>query len=277
MLNNNLIKSEGGQPMRILLIDDQQEVYEVVQRALSGLYEVVWAESIKTAQKRLADETYDLVLLDILLDDGNGYDFCAQLMERAKTKHLPVIFLTSKSQPHEKVLGFSLGAEDYIIKPIEPHEFRARIGAKMRKLKKEAQNFSLLRRGPVEIEVLSQKAHLVLHGKREDLNLTPVEFRLLYCLSQRPGVLFSREQLLETLWGENVHVYLRSIDTHISKLRRKLGEAADLIQSRYGQGYIFVEDYESFGEKISPAADQSAEKKPRDLLKSFLPSGHITL
>ena len=200
---------------------------------------MVWVPTIAQATQKIEEEKFDLVLLDVMLPDGDGYQFCSLMQANDKTRNIPVIFLTSKGAAPDKVLGFSVGADDYVVKPIEPLEFRARVAAKLKKRERDQRDAEFLNLGDVQINSAAQRAFVVENGRKRDLNLTPIEFRLLTCLARNEEQLFSREQLLDTLWGTDVHVFPRSIDTHISKLRKKLGSKAYRIQSVHGTGYRF--------------------------------------
>ncbi|MEQ1877892.1 MAG: response regulator transcription factor [Bdellovibrionia bacterium] len=224
---------------RILVVDDSEECFQLIANTLGPTTETVWAKNVNDALNLVEKKTYDLILLDVMLPDGDGYNVCSMVRSNDKTRGLPIIFLTAKDSVNDKVLGFSLGADDFVTKPFEPMEFRARISARMRKRQREQTEAEILDFGEVLINMRAQKAFVVEDGKKRDINLTPMEFKLLSCLAQSQDKLFSRNQLLDTLWGTEVNVYDRSVDTHISKIRKKLGNKSTVIQSVHRSGYRF--------------------------------------
>jgi DNA-binding response OmpR family regulator len=174
-----------------------------------------------------------------MLPDGDGYQLCSVLQSQQETQDIPVIFLTSKNSTSDKVLGFSVGAEDYIAKPFDPLELRARVDARFRKLQKERSRQDVTRIGGIEINKASQKASILRPSGKQEVDLTPIEFKLLLFLAKEPNRVFNRDDILNGVWGEEIHVFNRSVDTHISKLRKKLGEYSKCIQSVHGSGYKF--------------------------------------
>lgn len=224
---------------KILLIEDNKEVSILVREVLSSIAEVDWAGDIQTAKKLLEDnDPYSLILLDIELPDGNGLSFCSHL--QAMEISAPIFFLTAHSELSEKVLGFTAGAEDYITKPFEPLELKARVESKLRRIQMMKENASLLKWPSIEIDKDKQEVHLQNDGQWQKADLTSLEFKLLIYMANRPQQVVSRDSMLNDIWGENIHVYSRSVDTHVSKLRKKLGPAAHLIESVHGTGYKFM-------------------------------------
>lgn len=224
---------------RILVVDDAEECFKLVANTLGPSTETIWAKNVNEALNLVEKKTFDLILLDVMLPDGDGYHLCSMVRANDRTRTIPIIFLTAKESVNDKVLGFSLGADDFLVKPFEPLEFRARIAAKIRKRQREQVEAEILDFGDVLINMRAQKAFVVEEGKKRDINLTPMEFKLLSCLAQNQDKLFSRNQLLDTLWGTDVNVYDRSVDTHISKIRKKLGTKSFVIQSVHRSGYRF--------------------------------------
>jgi two-component system phosphate regulon response regulator PhoB len=193
------------------------------------------------AIEQLSVESYDLVLLDIVLPDGDGYRVCARMQNDERTRNVPVFFLTGKSDVYDKVMAFSLGADDYIVKPFDPLELKARIEAKLTKKKNKESSEDTFRKGNLRINLGFQKAFLIdKDGKESDLRLTPAEFKLLHYLIRNEGKLCSRTQLLSAIWGQDVHVLDHNVYTHICALRRKLAESAECIESVPRLGYRFV-------------------------------------
>ncbi|MGE0632317.1 MAG: response regulator transcription factor [Pseudobdellovibrionaceae bacterium] len=221
----------------ILLVEDSDDVYQLVQHSLGQDYNLDWAPSLKVAKQMITEKRYNLILLDVMLPDGDGYQLCSLLQAQPATQDIPVIFLTAKNSTSDKVLGFSVGADDYIAKPFDGLELRARVETKFRKQKRERMRFEVQRLGPIEINRESQKVSLTNGPNKQDLDLTPIEFKLLVFLAREPNKVYTRDDILNGVWGENVHVFSRSVDTHISKLRKKLGPYSESIQSVHGSGY----------------------------------------
>lgn len=222
----------------ILLVEDNKEIFQIVSQALSGpLLELHWAKTIQEAESFLQKRDYDILLLDIELPDGNGIDLCSKIQSESPT--LPVFFLTSHDNLSEKVLGFSAGAEDYITKPFSPLELKARVEAKLKKMELQKKSADCLSWDEIEINKSSQEVKIFNPDGAELVDLTALEFKLLTYFASRDGEVIDRDTLLNEIWGKDVHVYSRSVDTHVSKLRKKLGGVSHIIQSVHGSGYKF--------------------------------------
>jgi DNA-binding response OmpR family regulator len=223
--------------MKVLLIDDEEESYLLVSKALGRVCQLVWTKNLAESWEKCQAECFDLILLDVTLPDGDGFQFCARLQSEDRTRNTPVILLTGETGVANRVLGFSLGADDYIEKPFDPIEFRARIESKLKKLRLHNDAESILRCGDLYVDVLKQRATVSYEGKSEELNLTPIEFKLLHYLIRHPEQTFSRDQLMTAVWGENTNVVDRTVDKHISSLRHKLFHCIDYVQTVAGFGY----------------------------------------
>lgn len=165
------------------------------------------------------------------------FDLCRKWRTDPKLGEVPLIFVTGQNELSDKLLGFSLGADDYVVKPFEPLELRARIENRIKK--SQAQVAEVLQREDLYMKVPFQKAYVLENGKEHDLGLTPVEFKLLYHLITNEHRSVTTNELLKTVWGENVHVVGQSVYTHISALRRKLGQSRCAIESAPTGGYHF--------------------------------------
>ncbi|MCM2281447.1 MAG: response regulator transcription factor [Bdellovibrionaceae bacterium] len=220
----------------ILVVEDTSEHFELIATSLGEGYQLDLAPTMAEALKKIEARDYDLVLLDIMLPDGDGYQICTQLKANARTKNVPIIFLSSKKEVTDKVIGFTLGAEDYIVKPCAPPELKARVDSKLRKrTRTEVAAFHGL-----HINFLNQKVKIENDDRtQEEVDLTPREYKLLAYLARHREVALSREQILKAVWGENMHVSDRSIDTHIAAIRKKLGAYSHYIRSVHGTGYRF--------------------------------------
>jgi two-component system catabolic regulation response regulator CreB len=231
----------------ILLVEDSKDCQILVKETLSKVAHVRIATSLQEARIALSRERFDLILLDLSLPDGDGLEFFSQIQSRnADLGEIPVIFLTGKSETAMQVTAFSMGADDYIVKPLRPIEFRARVEAKLKKIAHAKQSETLIVRGDLRIELGTQRASILAsssqgpaggQGERRELDLTGREFKLLYHLARREGTVFSREELIAAVWGESVHVLDRTVDTHIYTLRKKLGDYSFYIESEVGLGY----------------------------------------
>ncbi len=223
---------------QILVIEDYAESQQLVALVLSGdRINCVFASNGKEARELLTSRDFHLILLDVHLPDVSGFDLFLELKQNPRLQNIPVIFLTGAGEPTEKVAAFSLGAEDYIVKPFNSLEFRARIEAKLKKTSAGTMPFT---RGEVHIDPGSQKAfRLGAKGEKADLGLTHLEFQLLSKLAQTEEQVFSREQLLRAAWGENTDVYDRTVDVHICSLRKKLGPCSYYLEAVHNAGYRF--------------------------------------
>jgi DNA-binding response OmpR family regulator len=224
---------------RILVVEDSVESLNLVKRALGSSCAIDSAASLSEADRLLNKNKYDLVLLDVMLPDGDGYKLCSLLQADDELKNTPVIFLTAKNALTDKVLGFQVGADDFITKPFDALELKARVEARLRKRERDRHEADLIRIGDLEINKTTQKASINDGGKTLQLDLTPIEFKILIQLAREPNSVLSREAILNAVWGENVYIYHRSVDTHVSKLRKKMGDKAAWIESVHGTGYRF--------------------------------------
>ncbi len=237
---------------KILIVEDSSESFELVRRALGHSYQIDWVQSQETAIRALESKIYDLALLDINLPDGDGFQLCSLMQTHQDLKGVAVIFLTARDTSPDKVMGFSVGADDFLTKPFEPIELKARVEAKLRRRERDKVKARVLHVGDVEINKDSQKvSFLSPEGQTISLDLTPIEYKIFLLLASGIDQVYSRDDLLTAVWGENVYVYSRSVDTHVSKLRKKLGSRAAYIQSIHGTGYRFcLDDYNQNREAV---------------------------
>lgn len=222
---------------KILLVEDSKEVYAMVNLSLGSSHDLTWANTAKEALEKIDKESYDLVLLDIELPDGSGYDICSYL--QSKGKDTAIFFLTSKDGLSEKVLGFSAGADDYITKPFQTLELKARVEGKIAKGQQLKTSSLKLEWDTIKIDMSSHEVHVKDGEKFISVDLTSLEFKLLLYMAKQANTVISRDKILDDIWGEDVHVYSRSVDTHVSKLRKKLQPMSEIIESVHGTGYKF--------------------------------------
>jgi len=227
----------------VLLVEDSVEIQKIVQNGLRGIVELTIANNIEEAKKIL---TYDknsslpgLILLDINLPDGSGINYCQELNSDKKLAEIPLFFLTSDSNISTKLLGFSLGAEDYIVKPFDPLELKARVESKLKKQSLSKKNSGIFEWDSIKINCSTQKAETLI-PKKKIVELTALEFKILAFFAKKPEIVIPREEILDEIWGKDVHVYPRSVDTHVSKLRKKLGDDFSYIESIHSVGYKFT-------------------------------------
>lgn len=219
----------------ILIIEDSKPEQVIYHHLLSAEYEVTTFESWVEAQSALLNNKFDLVILDIVLPGHDGYEICQKLRNTKKTQSLPIMFVTAKRTLPDQLAAFSLGADDFLSKPVNPLELKARIYAKLRNFKK--QNAATIINGQIEIDPKSRRVSVYQNGQKSPVKLTKHEFEILHYFAQHPDQVFSRQQILDHVWGATVSVTDRTIDSHISKLRKKLGTAGDAIEAVHGTGY----------------------------------------
>lgn len=219
---------------RILVVEDSFDAQELISCALEGDYEVTFATSLDECHNQLDRDHPDLILLDLRLPDGSGFDVCASLQQRAGTRAIPIIFLTSCAETRNKVLAFSLGADDYVEKPFVPDELRARIAGRLRKRADPTRETIVF--GPLRVEPARFRATVTTRSTTRILDLTPHELRLLAELARRTGEVASRSDLFDAIWRD-VAVSSRTLNSHVSNLRRKLGADAPLVEAVRGVGY----------------------------------------
>ncbi|AWC27995.1 MULTISPECIES: response regulator transcription factor [Bacillus cereus group] len=217
---------------KVLLVDDESDMRQLVGMYLDNFgYEWDEAENGKEALLKLEEAHYDFVILDIMMPEMDGIAVCKEIR---KTSDIPIIFLTAKGEEWNRVNGLRNGADDYVVKPFSPGELIARMEAVLRRYTKQEQQEEL-EFGPIRMNEKSRKAET--NGKI--ISLTVKEFDLLYFLCQHHGQVFSREQLLEKVWGYDYAGSTRTVDTHVKTMRLKLGESGNCIQTVWGVGYKF--------------------------------------
>jgi len=225
---------------KVLVVEDSVEFQAMIRATLGKNIQVTMASTLSEARAAARSQQFDLFLLDVMLPDGSGFDFCSELQADTKTQSTPVIFLTGKTGVTDKVLGLTLGADDYMTKPFEPAELRARVESKLKKALSQKQDENILHRGWVRLEVPTYTAFLLTEQGERKLDLTPIEYKLLYRLAQHPGHILTRQQLIDLVWGQNTFLEERSVDKHVSSLRKKLDMFGKKIRTVSGLGYQFV-------------------------------------
>jgi two-component system, OmpR family, alkaline phosphatase synthesis response regulator PhoP len=225
----------GNKPMhKVLVVDDEEPILELLKYNLEkDGYEVKTAadgmRAIEIARKFIPD----LVLLDIMMPKMDGVETCRLIREIPEMQKAFVVFLTARSEEYSEVAAFDVGADDYITKPIKPRALMSRITALFRRETKKSSPASLITIGDLVIDRVSYTIKI----RNKEINLPKKEFELLYFLAQNPNKVFSREDLLQNIWGTDVYVLARTVDVHIRKVREKIGE--DFITTVKGVGYKF--------------------------------------
>ena len=219
----------------ILVLDDEPDILELISVNLKKHgFEPVAFEFIDKFWNFLDKKIPALIILDLMLNDGDGFEICKELKSKAEHSQIPVLMLTARNEETDKILGLEIGADDYMTKPFSPREMIARIKAILRRSKHPDQKPSIIIIEN-ELEIDTTKHEVRIKGKNIELSAT--EFRLLKILTERRGWVFSRDQLLNYLWGNDKIVIDRTIDVHIKNLRRKLLNYGDLIKNVRGVGY----------------------------------------
>jgi two-component system, OmpR family, alkaline phosphatase synthesis response regulator PhoP len=227
--------------IKILIVDDEKDIVDILKYNIEKEYNYVVSTAYngRDALKISNIEKPELIILDIMMPGMNGYDVCKSLKSDISTKNIPIIFLTAKENEIDEILGLELGADDYIQKPVSPRVVLARINSVLRRTKKGASedtNDVIVFKG---IEINSEN-YSVKINKRE-IFFPKKEFQLLKFFLTNRGKVFPREQLLKQVWGENIFVVDRTVDVHLVRIREKLGEYANHIETIKGFGYRFRE------------------------------------
>ena len=224
---------------RLLLIDDDARLTAMVGDYLRRAgYTVEVAGSLAEGRERIGRELYDALVLDLMLPDGDGLELCRDLRASPRTRSLPLLMLTARGEPMDRIVGLELGADDYLPKPFEPRELLARIKALLRRAQPSADD-EVLRFGRLEVDPGERQARL--DGRPCDL--TSYQFDLLLVLARAPGRVLSRDQIMDALKGHALEAFDRSIDVHVSRIRAAIEDDPKLprrILTVRGAGYVFA-------------------------------------
>jgi two-component system, OmpR family, phosphate regulon response regulator PhoB len=226
----------------ILVVDDEDDLRKLVDFNLRGAgFKTLLAANGEEALQ-LAKEGPDLIVLDLMLPDIQGTEVCRALKQDDATRSIPVLILSARGEEIDRVVGFEIGAEDYVVKPFSVRELVLRVKALLKRTASKAATQQVPRSneltfGPLRID---QTRHRVWRDGRE-LILTALEFKLLTTFVRRKGRVQTRERLLDDVWGVDVGVTTRTVDTHVKRLREKLGESAGYVETVRGVGYRFAE------------------------------------
>jgi two-component system, OmpR family, phosphate regulon response regulator PhoB len=226
---------------RILVVEDDKHISKLVKFNLEKAdYECTVAATGEKALEVLNDRPADLIILDIMLPGMDGFGICRAIKEKDKLKNIPIIMLTAKGEEVDRIVGLELGADDYIVKPFSPRELVLRVKAILKRGKTEEAKKDILVAGEIIVNIPKHK--VTVKGKA--VNLTQMEFKLLVTLMERRSRVQPRERLLSDVWEMDTVVDTRTIDTHVKRLREKLGKSGSLIETVRGLGYKFKEEDE---------------------------------
>lgn len=222
---------------KILVVDDETDILTLLEYNLEKAgFKVISADDGPDAIDITKRERPDLIILDIMLPSMEGTEVCKILKSGDATRHIPIIMLTAKGEEVDRVVGFELGADDYITKPFSPRELILRVKAVLKR--GQDREVKIIKAGPVTMDV--ERSLATADGKV--LKLTAIEFKLLLELAKSDGRVLSRDTLLDRAWGAEVYVTDRTVDTHIRRLREKLGKVSKYIETVRNVGYRFRED-----------------------------------
>ena len=222
---------------KILIIEDEPDIRKTLEYNISREgYKVVCASSLSKGKEHINSSDFSLILLDLMLPDGSGLDLCREIKSDKDKSSTPIIILTAKDDEVDKVVGFELGADDYVTKPFSVRELILRIKAVLKRGAEKKETLEVQRQfGELIMDIDSHEVFV----NNEQIILTALEFRLLRQLVDRRGRVQSRDQLLSDVWGYSAEVTTRTVDTHIKRLREKLGTMGKYVQTIRGVGYKF--------------------------------------
>ena len=219
----------------VLLVEDEPDLNETISFNLdSEGYEVASVFNGKDALKAIEKKKPDLILLDLMLPDMSGLEICRELRSSKKTKKIPIMMVTAKGEEVDRIVGFELGADDYIVKPFSIREFMLRVSAMLKRTDNKS-DADLITFDSLEIDLAAHRVKL----DDKEIALTAKEFALLQYLTERMGRVQTRDALLDDVWGYNSEVTTRTVDTHVKRLRSKLKDVGRNIETVRGVGYRF--------------------------------------
>ncbi len=223
--------------MNILVIEDEPDIQKNLEYNIAREgFKVLTASSISDAQIIIKSKDVSLMILDLMLPDGSGLDLCRSIKSDPLTESIPIIILTAKDDEVDRVVGFELGADDYVTKPFSVRELILRVKAVLKRGQTKKEMVEVERQfGDLKIDINSHEVFV----DNMQINLTALEFKLLNKLVETRGRVQSRDQLLEDVWGYSAEVTTRTVDTHIKRLRNKLGSMGKYVQTIRGVGYKF--------------------------------------
>ena len=225
--------------MKILIIEDERDLADLIAFNLEKEgFQTIVATDGRSGLERVNQNCPDLVILDLMLPEIGGIEICKAIRRNESSSAIPVLMVTAKGEEIDRVVGFEVGADDYLVKPFSTRELLLRVKAILRRSSNEKPEGKVFRAGAVSIDTESHK----VTADGEEIMLTITEFKLLLTLMERLGRMQSREQLLSHVWGYSSDADTRTVDTHITRLRSKLGPSGELIKTIRGFGYRMEEE-----------------------------------
>lgn len=221
---------------KILYVEDTQEAVLILKNTLRE-YNLHVCSTLKEAGQLITENQYKMIIIDIELPDGRGHELMPLLQKNLH--QTSVLFLTSHSDFHEKLTAFSLGAFDYVQKPFDPRELKLRVDAQIRRMNTQEEENQVIKIGGLTCNLEEQKIYINKEGKKA-MDLTGIEFKIFKLLSKTPKKVFPREAILEKIWGDSITITPRTVDVHISNLRRKLTDTDVSILHKHGHGYYIL-------------------------------------
>lgn len=221
---------------KILVVEDDEDILELLTYNFSSAgLEVLTAKDGYTALSAVREKHPDLIVLDLMIPELDGFEVCKELKRAKETRSIPVIMLTARGEEVDRIVGLELGADDYVVKPFSPRELTLRIRAVLRRTPVDAEPEKVWQNEGLRVDLDAHK--LTVDG--EEVSLTALEFKLLCELIRKPGKVQTRDQLLEKVWAYEFDGYARTVDTHVRRLRQKLGAYSGWIETVRGVGYRF--------------------------------------
>ncbi len=226
-------------PCHVLIVEDERDLERVIAYNFRQAgFDVVSAHSGETALRAVKEERFDLILLDLMLPDIPGTEVCRRLKQNPQTKNIPIIVVSAKGEEVDRVVGFELGADDYVVKPFSVRELILRARAVLRRAEGGTDTHEKFDFGILKVDRAAHRAWV----SDQEITLTALEFRLLMMLYDRRGRVLTRDFLLDEVWGTHADVTTRNVDTHVKRVREKLGDAGEYIETVRGVGYRFRTD-----------------------------------
>lgn len=222
--------------MKLLIVDDEQKIRELIRKyALFEGYEVEEATNGMEAVELCRRQQYDLVIMDIMMPELDGFSACREIR---KESQVPMLMLSARGEEYDRIHGFELGVDDYVVKPFSPKELMMRVGAILKRCGASAQESEIVTLGDLTVDFTARRVTL----KGQPLDLSPKEYDLLFFMVRNRGIALTREKLISEVWGYDFFGDDRTLDTHIKLLRRQLGDSAGLITTLRGVGYRFEKE-----------------------------------
>ena len=222
--------------MKLLVVDDEARIRELIKKyATFEQYEVTEAENGMQAVELCRQQDFDLIIMDVMMPDLDGFSACREIR---KTSAVPILMLSARGEEYDKLHGFELGIDDYVVKPFSPKELMMRVGAILKRSGAKSGSREVVDIGDLRVDFTARR--VTLAGK--PLDLSPKEYDLLFYLVRNRGIALTREKLLSEIWGYDFFGDDRTLDTHIKLLRRQLGPYADRITTLRGVGYRFEQE-----------------------------------